>query len=305
VFVQSNYGVVTKAGFWLMPEPDCTAAFSMGLPNKEDIGWAIDTLTPLRLDRTIDQSVGITSYMQSATLNQQRKEWYDGPGAMPDDVIAAIMKKNNVGWWNFNLRLYGTEEVVAANTRRVQAAFAQRTKQEFRITKWSKGDASGGRLGAPSPGVLPLQIVNWNGGRGGHIGFSPVMPPDGRLVMEQFARTRARYIEFGQDFSSTFYHHGRHVTNVNLILYDKDNAEQTVKVRGLFDALIEDAHANGYAEYRTHISYMQAVADTFDFNGHALSKLNETVKDALDPNSILAPGKNGIWGKAYRKGGGK
>jgi 4-cresol dehydrogenase (hydroxylating) len=310
VFVQSNYGVVTKAGFWLMPEPEMTASFAMGLPNKEDLGWAIDTLTPLRLDRTIDQSVGITSYMQSATLNQQRKEWYEGPGAMPDEVIAAIIKKNNVGWWNFNLRLYGTEAVVTANRKRVEDAFAVHTKQPFRVTEWRRGQSTANgpgapAFGSPAPSVLPLQIVNWNGGRGGHIGFSPVMPPEGKLVMEQFARTRGRYIEFGQDFSSTFYHHGRHVTNVNLILYDKDNADQTVKVRGLFDALVKDAHANGYAEYRTHISYMQAVADTFDFNDHALSKLNEKVKDALDPNSILAPGKNGIWGKAYRKGGRK
>jgi hypothetical protein len=30
-------------------------------------------------------------------------------------------------------------------------------------------------------------------------------------------------------------------------------------------------------------------------------KLNETIKDALDPKGILAPGKNGIWPKNYDK----
>jgi 4-cresol dehydrogenase (hydroxylating) len=34
--------------------------------------------------------------------------------------------------------------------------------------------------------------------------------------------------------------------------------------------------------------------------GEALLKFHEAIKDALDPNSIMAPGKSGIWGKKYR-----
>jgi len=300
LFVQSNFGVVTRAGVWLMPEPEATATLSMGLPNPEDLGWAIDVLTPLRLNRTIEQSVGIASYMGTATVSSQRSEWYDGPGAMPDSVVQAILKKYDIGWWNFSVRLYGGEGAVAANRRTVEDAFAKHTRREFRASTWTKGQPSTPRGGAPSPGVFPLQVVNWHGGRGGHIGFSPAMPADGKLVMEQFARTRKRYAEFGQDYSATFYQNTRHVTNVNLIIYNRDDEGQTGRVRGLFDALVGDAHANGYGEYRTHISYMDKVAATFDFNGHALGRLNEKLKDALDPNGVLAPGKSGIWGSARR-----
>ena len=42
---------------------------------------------------------------------------------------------------------------------------------------------------------------------------------------------------------------------------------------------------------------MDLVADSYDWGGGALKKLNEKVKDALDPNGILAPGKSGIWPK--------
>jgi FAD/FMN-containing dehydrogenase len=46
---------------------------------------------------------------------------------------------------------------------------------------------------------------------------------------------------------------------------------------------------------------MDQVARTYDFNGGALMRMNERVKDVLDPNGILAPGKNGIWPARLRK----
>jgi 4-cresol dehydrogenase (hydroxylating) len=297
LFAQSNFGIVTRMGLWLMPEPEATTTLTMHLPEPHDLGWLTDVLTQLRIRRVVDHNVGVTSYMGAATQSSQRNEWYQGPGALPDEVVRRIIAKLGVGWWNFSLRLYGTSEVNAANERIIRAAFAAHTSAPFGVTHWMRGEAGGG---APAPSVFPLQVVNWHGGRGGHLGFSPVMPASGRLVLEQLERTRARFHEYGVDYSGTFYASGRHVTNVNLMLYDRDDAAMTQRVRGLFETLVKDSAAAGYAEYRTHLSYMDAVAATFDFNDHALLKLNEAVKDALDPNGILAPGKSGIWPKAYR-----
>jgi 4-cresol dehydrogenase (hydroxylating) len=84
------------------------------------------------------------------------------------------------------------------------------------------------------------------------------------------------------------------------MLYNRDDADLTSRTRNLFRTLVEDAAQFGYSEYRTHLTYMDDVARTFDFNDHALLRLNETVKDALDPNGILAPGKSGIWPRRFR-----
>src|SRR5690606_19747216 len=138
-------------------------------------------------------------------------------------------------------------------SRVIERAFAARTGLPFTVSRWRREE---GTYGGPAPGVFPLQIVNWHGGRGGHIGFSPVLPPDGRPVVEQLERTRRRYQEFGIDYSATFYICGRHVINVNLMLYDRDNADMTARVRELFHTLIRDSAEAGYGEYRTHLSYM-------------------------------------------------
>ena len=44
------------------------------------------------------------------------------------------------------------------------------------------------------------------------------------------------------------------------------------------------------------------VAEQYGFNDHAFRRFNERLKDALDPNGILSPGKQGIWPKEMRGG---
>ena len=80
-----------------------------------------------------------------------------------------------------------------------------------------------------------------------------------------------------------------------MTFFNRDNAEMTRKGRELYRVLAKDGAAMGFGDYRAHISFMDDIAEMYAFNGHAMRRLNELVKDALDPKGILAPGKQGIW----------
>jgi 4-cresol dehydrogenase (hydroxylating) len=48
LFVQSNFGIVTKMGLWLMPEPESLMGMDLEFDHPEDLGPLIDAIAPLR-----------------------------------------------------------------------------------------------------------------------------------------------------------------------------------------------------------------------------------------------------------------
>ena len=69
----------------------------------------------------------------------------------------------------------------------------------------------------------------------------------------------------------------------------------------ILKTLLGVAGEHGWAEYRAAPFFQDVAADAYSFNNHALRRFNETLKDAVDPNGILAPGRGGIWPKHFRK----
>lgn len=82
--------------------------------------------------------------------------------------------------------------------------------------------------------------------------------------------------------------------------FDKTNAEHRRAVTTIFQNLFAAGKERGYSKYRSHVNTMDQVASLYDFNGHAYRRFVETIKDAVDPNGILSPGKQGIWPKRFR-----
>jgi 4-cresol dehydrogenase (hydroxylating) len=298
IFVQSNFGIVTKANMWLMDEPESLMGMDVEFDRPEDLKAMVDTLGPLRREGLLRQSPSIGNWMRAAAVLTTRQEWTEEPGALSDTVIDAIRKRFNIGWWGVSLRLYGREEVNKASYKVLEKAMSDIGPMLVKPTSWRKGEPIERSGWTGTPLTFPMQNVNWYGGRGGHIGFSPILPQDGSAALAQFQRTYARYKEDGLDYQGSFAFGERHLINVNAMIFDHDDPAMKARIDPFFRTLVADAKAQGYGEYRTHLDYMDLVAGSYDWNGGALRKLNEKVKDALDPNGILAPGKSGIWPSA-------
>ena len=59
---------------------------------------------------------------------------------------------------------------------------------------------------------------------------------------------------------------------------------------------------HGWGEYRCPPAFHDTVMNAYSFNDNILRRVNERIKDALDPNGILSVGRYGVWPRRLREG---
>lgn len=301
LFLQSNNGIVTKMGIWLMPQPEAFAACRITFPQEDQLGQIIDILRPLRLSGAIQSSAVLANAVRIGAATSSRGRWFGGTGPMPQQVIHKIISDLDIGWWNLRFGLYGPDKLIDFRIDEIRSAFAGVQGARFDIRRYHPGDdlLPGDSVMAGVPGLAALQAVKWLGPNGGHLSFSPISPPIGRDAVAQYQMAKAAAEEHGFDYYGGFTAGARHLNHIFLILFSKDDAAQCANARKLFRRLVADAAALGYGEYRTHVAFMDDVRAIYDFNQHALTGLSQKIKAALDPAGVLSPGKQGIWPPRY------
>ena len=139
--MQSNYGIVTKLGVWLMPVARVLHAALARRQNEDDLGPVVDTLRTLMLDRTIENVPQIWNAVAMASVLSSRAPWYEGEDPMPDDAIDHMARELGIGRWTMRFALYGDEAVVDHRFAKVKEAFEQIPGAEVWGTKHApRGD---------------------------------------------------------------------------------------------------------------------------------------------------------------------
>jgi hypothetical protein len=91
---------------------------------EKDLEPMVDILTQLLLRHTIQNHPVIGNVVRYMSMFGPRSKFYDGEGAIPDDEMERIRKEFDIGYWHARFALYGDEEEMDHNYRKIQKAFA-------------------------------------------------------------------------------------------------------------------------------------------------------------------------------------
>ena len=265
----------------------------------------MEIIRPLRISMILENVAQVRHVAQAvAARGLPRSHFYQGSGPIPDDIIHAAAAASPVGdhTWAYYGMTYGPPHIRAYKLAIVDAEFLKipgakkvdPTSLPADDYYWARD-----RIAAGIPDIQELRWVNWTP-NGAHIAFSPVSPIRAADAMKLFELGKQLHGQYGIDFFPAFCVGLREMHLIVEIVFDRDDAERKKAAMDCLRDMIDQAAALGYGEYRTHLVLMDQVASTYSWGDGALMKFNERLKDALDPNGILAPGRCGIWAKRYR-----
>ncbi|MEO0031662.1 MAG: hypothetical protein RIS94_1420 [Pseudomonadota bacterium] len=291
IFTQSNFGVVTKMGFWLMPKPPAFKPFMVRHDQLGDVAKIVDSMRPFRMNNLIPNVVLMMGAAYQIAMFHRREELWDKPESIPQDVVRDFAKKHGLGMWNTYFALYGTDEIIAAVEPIVRRAFESSggevlTEAEMGGNLWFNHHKNlmSGQLTLEEKGIL-----RWRGG--GMVCFAPVAPAKGEETRQQTELAQEILGSYNLDYNAAYAIGGRELHHLIFILFDKDDPVEEKKADDCIREMIARFGARGWASYRTGVNTMDLVAQQY---GQANRDLNARLKQALDPNHILSPGKQGI-----------
>ncbi|CAK7212865.1 hypothetical protein SEUCBS140593_001652 [Sporothrix eucalyptigena] len=304
LFTQSNLGICTKMGMWLFPNPGGYQSYLVTIPRDEDLKLAVDIIRPLRLAMVLQNVPTIRHItMDAAVMAPKSAYTNDTDKVLGDEELDAIAEKLNLGRWNFYGAIYGPEPVRQALWGAIQGAFSAIPGAKF-FLKDDTPEGSVLRIRDLTMQGIPtfdeLRWVSWLP-NGAHLFFSPIAPVQGEDAMAQYEITRRRCEEAKLDFIGTFTIGMREMHHIVCIVFNKRDEDQKRRAHWLIRTLIDDCAARGWGEYRTHLAVMDQIMGTYNWNNGSFLRFNELIKNAVDPNGIMAPGKSGVWPKQYKK----
>jgi 4-cresol dehydrogenase (hydroxylating) len=282
---------------WLMPIPKYFQEFTCVIDDSSCLENLIDTLQKLVLQETLrSNSVSFWNcYKFIARLGQY--PWKIMEGKTP----LTLKELKGFERWFVSGALYSvSREQGLAERKVIEQALEDQVKQLIFIDQDSNSDLlkENPSLGIPNDrnikstywrkkNKIPLQMNPDRDGCG-VLWLCPVFPFDGKqiiqalLILESIIKSYQFEPNIAMNCTS-----GRSIQMFIAIMYDRDVAREDERAMECHDRVLQWLTQTGYIPYRLGIQSMNSLPLAQDDYG----KLISTLKQGLDPNNILAPGR--------------
>jgi hypothetical protein len=310
IFSQSNFGIVTKAVFWLVRRPQAEQRFTVTTYRHDDWQRLIDIVQEMRhggvvytsgFGSNIRESMATNDGRQSYGVDQVRRLHASADGGSPADW-ERLARETKIPLARVTAAVRGPAPIVKATLDYARDTFASIPETTFTLAEPVDFTRYTGRPRIEF-GILGVQPTSH-----GHFYYSPIYKAtveDALAINDTIRRTM---IEAGDlDMLGIYgWSAGWELTypKACMILMEfliHDDVALNRRRRDLFLKLVQRCGEQGWAEYRAPVAFQDAVMNQYSFNNHVLRRFNEMIKDGVDPNGILAPGKSGIWPRRLRE----
>jgi len=292
LFMQSNFGVVTQAGVWLMPRPESFMIGTIMCRNDGDIVPLVDLLRRL-LRKGVLQGVPM--------IVGTPEEAGDVAPEFSPFTLANLKQVLRPGRWNVRLGLYGDDEMNLARRTILEREVAEIAGAELELRTYP-GDAGPDEveprdfISAGIPNRLLLERLQAVFGPDfGHMDFSPVVPLKPEWAQKVDAMVQSTLAKHDLIAPVGFLVNERSLVSACMVMFDASRPERVAAAHTAVAEMYETAADWGCAPYRSHIALADEVAGRFSANDHAYGRTCAKLKQALDPDGILSPGNHGIW----------
>ena len=309
IFSQSNFGIVTKMGFWLMPEPEAALSGRIRVPHHDDVIPFVRILANLMYSNQVNCYCSVMSPVLNGPENAETGALWDQPDGGSAAEWDRYATATGSHFWETTLCFYGPPGVITAQWEYVKQRFSAITGAKFddgEMLHFPLTDEQIKKVGHLSLyGIPSLNVFSglvMDAGSTGHLDASVIVPLSGAEILKATRVITRVFREAGLEHSFGFAEHYHWRTFIMFqgmrLTHDR---EHNAKVRATYEQVVKAAAEHGWGIYRTHIAYMDQVMRTYSWNDNALTNLHETLKDALDPNGILSAGRYGIWPRHLRR----
>jgi 4-cresol dehydrogenase (hydroxylating) len=325
LFGQGNFGIVTKMGFRLMPAPEHWRNGLVTVPKRQDFIPLVATVNYLN-DLSMAGEPWYGSPLGALMGNTEFREAALGfnEGEMDRQAAAAGLHS-----WQVELQFYGSEKTTLANweyakelvARKVPGArFTDGESLKVPLTREQIEQTTGPyptsmrrnvTQGVPGLGIWYMtgrSEQNPNSWNETHIGLFSLIGRSGEAVFKaqrDFADI-SRRLDLPSFFPNAiqtpvqWYQFGFLMGNGFGIGRGDNSPEGKLAAAETLRQVLKENAKLGYGDYRAPPMLQDDVADQYSFNNFVLRRFNETLKDAIDPNGILSPGRAGVWPAVYR-----